>query len=331
MSKQRDVLIDYARGIAILIVYLGHSIIYHPIKLGDMYKWCNLLLNMIESFHMPLFFFISGFLFAYSKKTNMQVINDKIKRLVIPYFFTMGVVIVAKMLLPGSMASQDNEGGNFLLSVIVYGGDRWFVYVMFLTFLFSLPFRPYKSSIFFLGGAFLCCCLLNYYTLLPREFLLFKVATMIPFFFVGMFTNQYYSHIKGWLVHNFLWVVLLFIIVNIVFVIPLSKIELVNKFFLPNIGITFILALASIIEQYSLHLEKKPLILHYLEYCGKYSLQFYLFTFAYPVIRVGVVNWLHITNPYLIIMLVMSLQLISITLIIEITRRIKILTIPMGY
>lgn len=34
-NQQRDLTIDLAKGIAILFVYFGHSIIYHPIDLRD--------------------------------------------------------------------------------------------------------------------------------------------------------------------------------------------------------------------------------------------------------------------------------------------------------
>ena len=72
-------------------------------------------------------------------------------------------------------------------------------------------------------------------------------------------------------------------------------------------------------------------VFDFITYSGKYSLQFYLFSFAYPVIRVVVVNVLHIYNPFIIILLVFFGQIIAITLIIEITRRIKFLKLPMGY
>lgn len=68
-----------------------------------------------------------------------------------------------------------------------------------------------------------------------------------------------------------------------------------------------------------------------LVYMGKYSLQFYLFTFPYPIIRVLLVSKLGLSDPILIIVSVFILQLLTITPIVEITRRIKWLKIPCGY
>lgn len=49
---QRNSMIDAARGIAIILVVLGHSF----------YQLETPLNLMINSFHMPLFFILSGFL-----------------------------------------------------------------------------------------------------------------------------------------------------------------------------------------------------------------------------------------------------------------------------
>lgn len=51
IKKERDKSIDIARGLAIILVVVGHSGI-------NQYFW-----NLIYFFHMPLFFFISGCFF----------------------------------------------------------------------------------------------------------------------------------------------------------------------------------------------------------------------------------------------------------------------------
>lgn len=59
-SNKRVLYIDVMKGIGILMVALGHCIpnVDHPIY------------RAILSFHMPLFFFISGFLFCGKDWTN---------------------------------------------------------------------------------------------------------------------------------------------------------------------------------------------------------------------------------------------------------------------
>ena len=47
LAKQRDAVVDIAKGIGILLVVYGH--LHNPIN------------TFIYAFHMPLFFFLSGF------------------------------------------------------------------------------------------------------------------------------------------------------------------------------------------------------------------------------------------------------------------------------
>lgn len=113
----RDNTIDLLRGIAILVVYLGHSLLYHPIDMQALYPWCYTLGKTIESFNMPLFFILSGYLFAISQKGIKEQYKGKVKRLLIPYLFTMAVLIGMKLVLPASLTYNSAVGGasNHLL------------------------------------------------------------------------------------------------------------------------------------------------------------------------------------------------------------------------
>lgn len=69
--------IDTLKGIAItLVVFAHHSL---PVTLN----------TYIYSFHMPLFFFISGFLFDFRKyaKSASNFVKRRLKSLIVPYFF----------------------------------------------------------------------------------------------------------------------------------------------------------------------------------------------------------------------------------------------------
>ena len=80
-SKNRIEWIDIARGIAILFVCLGHRDI-PPI----FSKW-------IYTFHMPIFFFISGYITKYDGVSFGKFMNKKLCGLVIPYF-SLGAVYI---------------------------------------------------------------------------------------------------------------------------------------------------------------------------------------------------------------------------------------------
>ena len=330
--RDRDLAIDYAKGIAILFVYLGHSVIYHPIELAATYEWCHILDRMITSFNMPMFFFISGLLFGYSKKDNLTVLKDKGKRLLIPYLFTMMLIIIAKQITPNEIAYKNVSGGGIidLITYIFGGGDRWFVYVLIWIFLFSLPLRRVAKTdwVFVVIAIALGITIAD---VIPSWFMMDRVVWFISYFLLGMFLSQYYEIVRPF-VTKFCWALLtLFILLNIVFVITLQENGFIWYVVLPLIGTALFMSMSFLIDNCWKKKGSQPAVVRYIEYCGKYSLQFYLFTFAYPVIRIVVVNVFHISSPFAIVALVMILQLIVITIIVEITRRIKWLKIPMGY
>ncbi len=83
--KKRIDFIDVAKGIAIILVVIGHL----P---RDIMRENNILINFIYQwiyiFHMPLFFFLSGYLTKkYINKNKSKYITNKVKKMLIPWIF----------------------------------------------------------------------------------------------------------------------------------------------------------------------------------------------------------------------------------------------------
>lgn len=197
-------------------------------------------------------------------------------------------------------------------------------------FLISLPIRNVAKSnwIFTIIIGAIGITIADY---LPEYFLMNKVVLFLSYFLLGMYMSQYYANVKLFLTKFWWGLLIMFTILNIALVTTLTDVDLLWYTLLPLIGTALFMSVSFLIDDYCKKKGTQPKIVKYIEYCGKYSLQFYLFTFAYPIIRIVVVNILHISNPFAIVTLVMLLQLIVITIIVEITRRIKFLKIPMGY
>ena len=87
-DKSRIEYIDIARGIAILLMIVGHAI-----KPGLKYAF-------IFSFHMPLFIIVSGFF--YRDKSFKSTLLNIIKKLIVPYVLCAFIV-------------------NYLVSLKIYG------------------------------------------------------------------------------------------------------------------------------------------------------------------------------------------------------------------
>lgn len=68
--------VDYAKTIGIFLVILAHTPLLESANI------------FIYVFHMPLFFFISGYLFSFDKHPTFKAfITRRFKQLIIPYFF----------------------------------------------------------------------------------------------------------------------------------------------------------------------------------------------------------------------------------------------------
>lgn len=84
-TKQRIEWIDIAKGIGIILVVLGHCVV----KSDSVHKF-------IFAFHMPLFFFLSGYCFHVEKyKSIREVFSARAKALLIPYMklWLLGMII----------------------------------------------------------------------------------------------------------------------------------------------------------------------------------------------------------------------------------------------
>lgn len=104
MKTKRIEYLDTIKGFAILLMLMGHSIAWNfpcwqnvlPIREGM--EWqdikVGLIWNLIYSFHMALFFFVSGFLSYKENNDLQQAFFHKCKRLLIPYVVTGGLIVL---------------------------------------------------------------------------------------------------------------------------------------------------------------------------------------------------------------------------------------------
>lgn len=135
MNKRLDY-IDTAKGIGIILV-----VIYHHLLGAD---YIN---NWISSFHMPLFFMITGYLYAFRDNYSKPVgdfIIQKLKGLMYPFFTLSCIVILWNAffynILFSSVTPENTTLEIFLLTISTYGYHAlWFVPCLF-----------YSSLLFFL-------------------------------------------------------------------------------------------------------------------------------------------------------------------------------------
>ncbi len=127
--KQRYLQFDLLKGVAILLVILGH-IFYHC---GTSPYLKTILWNLLVSVHMPLFIFISGYFSAkaldLSSAGVLKYWQNKALRLLLPLLF-----------LP-TLMHWITRGFGLHLPLEEYLGRYWFTYVLFELFFIFYVFR----------------------------------------------------------------------------------------------------------------------------------------------------------------------------------------------
>ena len=228
----RDRSLDLGKGLAILFVYLGHSILYHPIQMVSI-PWCHVLERIIASFNMPMFFIISGYLFSKTNKTTVELYKGKTLRILIPYLFTMAIIICMKSVLPVEMSyNQAVRGGvgSMVINALCYGGDRWFVYTLFIIFLLLIPVRKMLKNKWIDFGIIVVLIVVYFLYFMPTIFALNKVFHFMIFFVAGFALDECYAIIKEWASRYWWAIYLMAILANGVFILTLSDIPFVFRF-----------------------------------------------------------------------------------------------------
>lgn len=142
----RIIALDIAKAICIILVVMGH---YVP---DNSPAWYVLVHDVIYTFHMPLFMFVSGYVYIATKKrsTYGDFLLKKVRRLMVPYLTTSVMVIVIKLLTQGSM-SVDNPVTIFSFVEMFYmpvaGYFLWFIWALWWMFVLVPLFRGKQKHV----------------------------------------------------------------------------------------------------------------------------------------------------------------------------------------
>lgn len=188
--------IDILRGIGVILVILGHA----PIKTN--------VFHYIYNFHMPLFFFISGYLFFYNEENNFFVFcYKKIKALLKAYLFlwlfSLAIGVIYTFIFNGSFTFDVKYSlKQFILAKrnnIDCNGALWFLPCLFITeILFFLLKTVLKRDVIILIITCILCYigLVNFETMASVRTLIFTFDSsmwLILFYNLGFLLNYYKS------------------------------------------------------------------------------------------------------------------------------------------
>lgn len=150
--------------------------------------------SYIYSFHMPLFFFISGFLFSINskdKRSLSSLILKKVNRLLVPMWSGSFLILIPSIYFFGNF----NNSFFHQIKMFIVGLDNdhfWFLRTLFLIFIFAIPFKYYyrgsrKNFLFVILILFLIIFIFQ--KCAPG--LLKSVLKWTPFFIAGYFTLNF--------------------------------------------------------------------------------------------------------------------------------------------
>ena len=306
--KERYKELDLMKGIGILLVYLGHSFNLPQLDWNKIFVFLG---NTVYSFHMPLFFLISGLI----SNTNSEIIlknfyKGKIKRLLVPYLFINLVDFFPRTLFP-KLVNSEFGGAK---EILFYGTKiSWFVYTLFIIFMIFLFLDKYilKKDKYYLFGVILVT--VNYLKIFENIeiFSLNKVAMYLLYFYIGYIVKPIYKEkIKNGIGSKNL----IFLIIGVIFLSLSYKDYYLNYFnsvVFAILGIWFVLNIA-------LRIKENSVIYKFFNFLGINSLTFYLIEgFITVVYRVVLLRIIPIECSYLLVSIFFILRVLTAYIIVK--------------
>lgn len=200
ITKQRIDWVDITKGIAIFLMVMGHT------------SMPKVVSNWIWSFHMPLFFIMSGMFFRVSSDASfLDRLNKDIKRIAIPYIFFLFCVVIFNLVWQHPMSFSRMLLGNDV-------GQIWFLQTLFfshITFFVVLRFIKNEGlrivAIIFLGALSYTAYIADVH--MPYGFDIVGLAVVHMAF--GYYAKSRLSEIKINPLYNMVLIVCVFVLSNL--------------------------------------------------------------------------------------------------------------------
>ena len=187
----------YCKDGQCFLVVVGH--VFHG---KYFFVWEKVLQEVIYSFHMPLFMFISGYLFFTTQikrnKPYCRVVKNKAVRLLIPYFCLSLFTLVLKVVFSGYMKRSSEFSFQQLLDAFVWLtnnplGEMWFINSLFGLFLLY-PVYCWADAKNLRGGLLIVLFLILHFVSPPFDNFILnyeKIFSMGIYFVTGISFAKY--------------------------------------------------------------------------------------------------------------------------------------------
>ena len=174
MSKVRINKFDNMKGLAIILVLIGHFDYINAIP-GDIAHYLFLI-------HLPVFFFVAG----YFSKTDPSQPLKSFKRLMVPYIIFCILIELFRYVYTGSM--------NWNMIVLQSSMALWFLIALFIMKLILPIWDKFRFPII---TALAVALIFGIYDIHPNILGLTRMFAYLPVFLVGFYYNSYKDKIKS--------------------------------------------------------------------------------------------------------------------------------------
>lgn len=199
MVEKRIEWLDFAKGLGMLFIMIGHA------------KPQSILSIELYTFHVPLFFFLSGYIFNYKKYNSIKLLYDnKVRTLIIPYFVFSSISYIYFIF---DYASNHNYTFNIISSNILipliriitaYGcGPLWFIACLIVCeFIFLIILRYSLNEKRLCALLFICSAIGYLYARIIDILLPWAIDTAfsaIVFYGLGYLFNKHIESIQNFI------------------------------------------------------------------------------------------------------------------------------------
>lgn len=184
MKDNRIEWLAVLQGYSMLLVVLGH-VTLSDIFMDEKFPFIAVMERIIYTFHMPLFVFISGWLFCLTcinrDNTYRTIMRKKLKRLGIPFVAFSLITIVIKLLL-SSYVKRQVDIHEIINTFILFSsnplGEMWFIIVIFILMsLYPIYMWLMHNNNLLLG----LCGALFLFIAIPENIAYFQLSNVVRF------------------------------------------------------------------------------------------------------------------------------------------------------
>lgn len=300
MSKvERNETVDFLRGIAAVLMILGHSFIEYPVNISDI-PWCAAINHFIYTFHMELFFVVSGYVYDCTQYGNF--LKKKVHRILIPYVVFAVPAILLRAYGGAAINGVESVDEGFH-KLIFHGGGYWFLYVSFIIFaIYPLAEKMLADARIKLAVLF-ALLLLDQFASVTSVFMLDSVVHYLPYFILGNYIHEN-KHLLRW--NKFVTGVGAFLIY-----IVLDFLEMKNIVIIPLLRFVRATSVCVVLYEIVSAMESRGCwkskvmgkVKSILMDCSRFSLQLYLFNgYLLTAIRILICSIFKVETPVVIVL-----------------------------